>query len=72
MDKNLFCSIMALALYIGGGLATFGGVVLLLLTKGKDLWGVAEGHTLGYLLVLSGLILSISGVIIMKILRSRP
>ena len=72
MDKNLFCSIMALALYIGGGLATFGGVVLLLLTKGKDLWGVTQGHSLGYLLIFCGLILSISGVIIMKILRSRP
>jgi hypothetical protein len=70
-DKELVLSIVAIAVYIVGGIATFGGVGLILLMKGKDLWGWGDGHTIGYLLVCVGLVLSIVGVLVMRILRNR-
>ncbi len=70
-DKELVLSIVAIAIYIVGGIATFGGVGMILLMKGKDLWGWGEGHTLGYLLVCVGLVMSILGVLVMRILRNR-
>lgn len=70
-DKELLFSVAAIVVYIIGGVGTFFGVALILLMKGKDLWGWGEGHTIGYLLVCVGLCLTISGVLIMRILRNR-
>lgn len=70
-DKELVLSIVAIGVYIVGGLGTFVGVGLILLMKGKDLWGWGEGHAIGYLLVCVGLSLTILGVLIMRILRNR-
>jgi len=70
-DKDLLLSIFAIAVYIIGGIGTFGGVAMILLMKGKDLWGLGEGHTLGYLFVCVGLVMSILGVLVMRILRNR-
>lgn len=71
LDKDWILSVFAIAVYIIGGIGTFFGVGLILLMKGKDLWGLGEGHTLGYLLVCVGLVLTILGVLIMRILRNR-
>ncbi|WP_303721545.1 hypothetical protein [Malonomonas rubra] len=70
-DKDLLLSIIAIVVYILGGIGTFAGIGLILLMKGQDLWGLGEGHTVGYLLVCVGLIFSILGVLIMRILRNR-
>lgn len=70
-DKELILTIFAMSIYILGGIATFGGVAMIMLMKGKDLWGWGEGHTVGYLFVCVGLILSILGVLVMRILRNR-
>lgn len=70
-DKELLLSILAMGVYIVGGIGTLLGMGLILLMKGKDLWGLGEGHTLGYLLVAVGLVLTILGVFIMRILRNR-
>jgi hypothetical protein len=70
-DKELIWSIIAIAVYIVGGLVTLAGGGLILLMKGKDLWGWGEGHTIGYLLVCVGLVLTILGVLVMRILRNR-
>lgn len=70
-DTELILSILAIAVYILGGVATFGGAALILLMKGKDLWGLGDGHSIGYLLVCVGLVSSILGVLIMRILRNR-
>ncbi|NOY12964.1 MAG: hypothetical protein GXP51_04565 [Deltaproteobacteria bacterium] len=70
-DKDLIWSILAIAVYILGGVATFTGAGLILLMKGQDLWGWGEGHTIGYLLVCIGLIFSVLGVLVMRILRNR-
>ena len=69
--KDLFWPIIAFTSYIVGGILTFGGVALIVFMKGKDFWGWGEGHTLGYLFVCVGLLLSILGVLIMRILRGR-
>lgn len=71
IDRELIISVLAIAVYIIGGIGTFIGAGLILLMKGKDLWGLGEGHTLGYLFVLVGLALTIIGVLIMRILRNR-
>lgn len=69
--KDLFWPIVAFASYLVGGLLTFAGGALIILMKGKDLWGLGEGHSLGYLFVCVGLVLSILGVFIMRITRNR-
>ncbi|SDZ75030.1 hypothetical protein SAMN05660420_00114 [Desulfuromusa kysingii] len=69
--KDLIWPIVAFTSYICGGLLTFGGAGLIIFMKGKDLWGWGEGHALGYLFVCVGLVLSILGVLIMRILRNR-
>lgn len=71
MKRDLIFSVLAISVYILGGLATFAGVGLILLMKGKDLWGLGDGHTLGYLFVCVGLVLTILGVLVMRILRNR-
>jgi len=69
--KDLIWPLIAFSSYIIGGILTFGGAALIIFMKGKDLWGWGEGHTLGYLFVCIGLLLSILGVLIMRILRNR-
>lgn len=69
--KDLVWPIIAFTSYILGGVLTFGGAGLIMFMKGKDLWGWGEGHTFGYLFVCLGLLLSILGVLIMRILRNR-
>lgn len=70
-DKQLLLTIFALGIYLLGGIGTFVGVALIILMKGKDLWQLGQGHTIGYLLVCVGLSLTILGVFIMRILRNR-
>jgi len=69
--KELFWPLTALVSYVVGGLMTFGGVGLILFMKGKDVWGWGTGDTIGYLFVCVGLLMTILGVLIMRILRNR-
>lgn len=61
----------ALIVYIVGGLSTFGGVGLIVFMRGKDLFGWGEGRSIGYLFLCVGLVLSVLGVLLMRILRNR-
>jgi len=70
-DKDLIFSIFAIGIYIIGGIATFTGIVFILLLKSRDLWGWGSADTMGYLLVCVGLVMSILGVLVMRILRNR-
>ena len=61
----------ALAIYLIGGLATFGGLALVVFMKGRDLFGWGDGRSIGYLFLCVGLALSVLGVLLMRILRNR-
>ena len=71
LDKEIVFSIIAITVYVIGGISTFTGVVFIFLLKSKDLWGWGSADSMGYLLVCVGLILSILGVLVMRILRNR-
>lgn len=71
MQKDLFLSIVSLGIYIIGGLLTFVGVGIVMLMKGKDLWGLGDAYGIGYLMVCVGLVLTILGVLVMRIVRNR-
>jgi hypothetical protein len=70
-SQGIGLAIAAFAVYIIGGIGTFTGVALILLMKGRDLWGWGEGRAIGYLFVCTGLCLSILGVLLMRLFRNR-
>lgn len=63
--------IAALAVYILGGIGVFGGIWLIVFMRGRDLMGIGEGHTIGYLFLCVGAALSILGVLLMRLFRNR-
>jgi hypothetical protein len=69
--NNVKLGIIALAVYITGGIGVFGGIWLILFRRGVDLWGLGAGHTIGYLLLCVGAGFSILGVLLMRIFRNR-
>ena len=71
-DKRGFAlGIFAMLIYIIGGIGTFGGIAMIALLKGHDPLGWGDGRSIGYLLLCCGLVLSILGVLLMRILRNR-
>ena len=73
MKKNTGYALIyaSLALYIIGGLGIFSGVALMVLMKGKSYGGWGRMDSFGYVLLFSGLSLSILGVLLMRIIRNR-
>lgn len=71
VDKDIIFSIIAIAIYVIGGISTFTGIVFIFILKTKYIWGWGTADTVGYLLVCVGLVLSIFGVLVMRILRNR-
>ena len=63
--------IVALAVYILGGVATFGGLGLAAFMKGRDFLGLGDGRSIGWLFLCTGLCLSILGVLLMRLFRNR-
>lgn len=70
-SQGIALAVVAFGVYIVGGIATFGGVALIMLMKGRDLLGWGEGRPIGYLFLCVGLCLSILGVLLMRIFRNR-
>lgn len=71
-DKRGFTlGICAMLIYIIGGIGTFGGIGMIALLRGHNLWGWGDGRAIGYLFLCVGLSLSILGVLLMRILRNR-
>ena len=64
-------AITALVIYVIGGIATFGGLGLVVLMKGRDLLGMGDGRSIGLVFLCVGLCLSIFGVLLMRIFRNR-
>ena len=61
----------ALTVYIVGGLSVMVGLGFIGMLGSRDLWGWGEASSIGYLLFAVGIIMSILGVLIMRIMRNR-
>ena len=68
---DLYLSIAAFALYITGGFGIFGGIALVILMRGQDLFGWGDAKTIGYLLICVGVCFSIMGVLFIRLVRNR-
>jgi len=64
MNTTQTVPILALVLYICGGLGTFGGIGILAV-------GATSRTTTGFTLLIGGVILSMTGVMLMRIARNR-
>ena len=62
---------VALSLYIFGGILVMAGLVMIGILGSQDLWGWGEARGMGYLAFGVGIIISILGVLIMRIMRNR-
>ncbi len=71
MSKGYAGGIAALSIFIFGGISAFTGIALIALMKGRDLFGLGDGRTLGFLFLCVGACLSIMGVLIMRLVRNR-
>jgi len=69
--QGITMAIIAFSVYILGGIGCFGGVALIVLMKGRDLWGWGDGRSIGYVAVCVGVSFSILGVLLMRIFRNR-
>ncbi len=70
-QQGIGLALVAFALYIVGGVSTFGGLALIGLMRGKDLFGWGEASSIGMLFLAVGLCLSIMGVLFMRLFRNR-
>ena len=64
-------AIIALVIYVLGGFAAFGGLALAFFMKGRDLMGLGDGRSIGWVFLCVGVSLSILGVLFMRIFRNR-
>jgi len=68
---GLYLSIAAFVLYILGGCGIFSGIGLIVLMEGRNLFGWGDARSLGYLFSCVGGCLSISGVLMLRLIRNR-
>lgn len=64
-------AIIALVIYMLGGVAAFGGLALVYFMKDRDLIGLGDGRSIGWVFLCVGVSLSILGVLFMRIFRNR-
>ena len=64
-------AITALVVYMLGGVAAFGGMALVAFMKGRDLLGLGDGRSIGWVFLCVGVCFSILGVLLMRIFRNR-
>lgn len=71
MGKGSGLAIAALVIYMVGGAAIFGGLFLAFFMKGRDLFGMGDGRSLGWVFLCAGLCFSMLGVLLMRFYRNR-
>ncbi len=71
IGKGSTLGIVALVIYMLGGVAMFGGFGLVFFMKGRDLFGLGDGRSIGWVFLCVGLCLSMLGVLFMRIFRNR-
>ncbi|MBT1073355.1 hypothetical protein [Pelotalea chapellei] len=69
--QGIGLAMLAFGVYILGGIGCFGGIALIALMKGRDLWGWGDARTIGYLALCVGVCFSILGVLLMRLFRNR-
>ncbi len=62
---------LSLTLYILGGLLIMAGLIMIGILGTQDLWGWGEARGMGYMAFGIGIVLSILGVLLMRIMRNR-
>lgn len=70
-NRGVAGAVFALSIFILGGVFTFTGLGLIAFMKNTDLFGLGEGRSFGILLFCVGLISSILGVLVMRLVRNR-
>jgi hypothetical protein len=70
-NSGMAGAVCALTIFLLGGISTFSGLGLIAFMKGRDLFGLGDGRSFGLLLLCVGLLSSILGVLIMRIVRNR-
>ena len=69
--RGVIWAVLALSLYVVGGLLVMGGLILIGVFGAQDLWGWGEARGIGYMAFGIGIFLSIFGVMIMRFMRNR-
>lgn len=69
--RGWFFAGMALSVYVIGGLLIMIGLVMIGILGSQDLWGWGEARGIGYMAFGLGIILSVTGVLVMRIMRNR-
>ena len=64
-------AVIALVVFILGGVSTFTGLGLLAFMRHRDLFGLGDGRSIGVSMVCMGLFGSILGVLLMRLYRNR-
>lgn len=62
---------LAVSLYVFGGLLIMAGLAMIGILGTQDLWGWGEARGMGYMAFGVGIVLSVMGVLIMRIIRNR-
>ncbi len=62
---------IALTMYLLGGILIMAGLVMIGIMGSQDLWGWGEARGIGYMAFAVGIILSVVGVLVMRIMRNR-
>ncbi len=62
---------IALTMYVVGGVMIMGGLIMIGIMGGQDLWGWGEARGIGYMAFALGIVLSVMGVLVMRIMRNR-
>ncbi|HWI41043.1 MAG TPA: hypothetical protein VNX25_06095 [Verrucomicrobiae bacterium] len=69
--KGIGLAVAALAVYVVGGVGAFGGMALVFFGKGRNLFGLGDAASLGYVSLCLGVAFSMIGVIMMRVFRNR-
>lgn len=69
--QGIALAVMAFVVYIVGGISTFAGLGLILFMRGRDLLGLGDGSSIGYLFLCVGLSFCILGILFMRIFKNR-
>ncbi len=62
---------LALGMYVVGGLLIMSGLVMIGVLGAQDLWGWGEARGIGYMAFALGIVLSVMGVLVMRVMRNR-